>query len=277
MIKKISRFKKREIEVKNSEYFGVLKNSISELISFYGSLSYLVGLKGPIMFINKKGKFFMQTDLLDSVIFTLNSIKSCVGKGSLGDVYLLIRKMRDDLILYLYFIEIEERHSCLNDETNIHEKNAIKWMNNNLNDLYLDEMINYLRNDKNIKEVIRKHNLKDTWIEIKDLLNNYVHTNGRSYARMNYSKNVDFNKQFKEIENIVQFITIVFLVLFILIKPYFISSTNYVDALEMDFTPEKGSQYWVAAFIQEFIDEYINELDPNLKVFLKENTYMNIN
>lgn len=277
MIEKISRFERRKQKVKNNEYFEVLKKSISEVISFHKSLSYLIGLKGSIMFTTKKGKFFMETELLDSVIFTLNSIKSCVKNGSLGDIYLLIRKMRDDLFLYLYFIETEERHFCLSDKITKHEKNAMKWMNNNLKNLYLDEMISYLRNNKRINKVIKKHNLKDTWIEIKDLLNNYVHTNGKSYAQMNYnSRNIDFNGQFREIEYIIQYITIVFLVLLILIKPYLVSSTNYVDALEVDCIPEEDSQYWVAPFIQSFIDKYINNFDPDLKEFLSDNTYMDI-
>lgn len=43
----------------------------------------------------------------------------------------------------------------------------------------------------------------------------------------------------------------------------------------MGIQPEEGSQYNVAPFIKNFIDTYVLKLHPEIKVFLKDQVYMN--
>lgn len=103
-----------------------------------------------------------------------------------------------------------------------------------------------------------------------------MHTNGKGYAEQNFRENINYDEHFKQIKFKLEFISIVFLVLLILIKPSSISSTDYIDALDVGIKSEKGSQYFVALFIQGFINEHIDRFDLKLKEFLIKNTYMHI-
>ena len=48
-------------------------------------------------------------------------------------------------------------------------------------------------------------------------------------------------------------------------------SSDYIDNIEMGFEPPEDSQYWVAPFIKEYIDDNITKLHPELKSFLHSN------
>jgi hypothetical protein len=66
-------------------------------------------------------------------------------------------------------------------------------------------------------------------------------------------------------------IMVIFISLIILIKASSIQSSDYIDYLDIEETPPEGSQYWVAAIIQNFIDTDIVRVSPCLKQFLKDN------
>ena len=57
----------------------------------------------------------------------------------------------------------------------------------------------------------------------------------------------------------------------ILIKPSLIMADVHIDYLDCGEEPPEGSQYWVAPFAQQYIDDYIVKLNPDLKAFLKYN------
>ncbi len=64
------------------------------------------------------------------------------------------------------------------------------------------------------------------------------------------------------------------MIILILINPPLISSSDYVDALTVGIEPEDGSQYYIAPFIQEFINDTVKKVNPELKKFLIDNVYM---
>lgn len=143
------------------------------------------------IFIEGK-KFILQTELIDSAVRTLYSIKICSQNGNISDVNTLIRKYRDDIFLFLYFIEVSNNYSMLDDKTTVHEKNAVKWLENKLDNLHISTILKYLADNKIVAEVIDKHNLRRIWDAIGTNLNNYVHNNGISYTLLNYG---DFDKK----------------------------------------------------------------------------------
>jgi hypothetical protein len=151
-------------------------------------------------------------------------------------------------------------------------------MENKLENLTISEIIIYLLKNKSINKVIIKHNLRKEWDNIGKNLNNFVYGNGIMYAQLNYSNYVYkiIEKVFNEITFKLSYIVLVFVVILILIKPNIISSSNYVDALELGIQPAEGSQYDIAPFKQELIDNYIIKLHPDIKNFLKDRVYMKI-
>jgi len=279
-------FQQRKQAIMAHSSYPKFDESMRSFIEFFDSLDSLVWGKA-IPFMGNKKTFIFDTQLIQSAKYTLNSIKLCFEYGSASDANTLIRKFRDDLFFYLYILEVNNNQVVLFDqnrrsEIKSHNRQVdfvIKWFNNELKNFDFNKnIISYLKKNSNIKEVIEKHNLEDAWKKIFKNLNNYVHNNGVSYCEINYLEleHEVVEKVFTDIVVKVEYITVVFMTLFILIKPHYIMASGYIDYLEIDLEPPIDSQYWVASFIQEFIDEKIAKHNPDLKLFLKEKVYMDI-
>lgn len=255
--------------------FEETKLKIEDLASFIRNFTDLIWWKGNFAFLIHKNKFFfLQTEIMDSTHSTLLSIRQLVEIGHFSDVNVLMRKVRDDLFLFLYLLEVVNRYQLGNETT--HERNATKWEENKLENLTISDILTYLMKNESIKKVIIEHNLRKAWDNIGKNLNNFVHGNGKMYAQLNYA-NFDYktiDKIFNDITFKLSYIVSVFVVLLTLIKPSLISSSDYVDALELGIQPVEGSQYNIAPFIQKFIDTYVIKLHPDIKNFLKDNVYM---
>ncbi len=258
---------------------GVISNKkiIAELTQFIEDLSNLIIENGhTVIFLIKNKPFQINTNLLDSATSTLQTILHCVENYKLGDAHTLTRKYRDDIFLYLYFIEVNSRHDVLKKVSNKHENNIVKWFNNSLNNLHISEIIKYLASNNVIGECIQKHELKLKWVQINEKLNNYVHTNGIKYTQ-NKSRSVkNYNIDINQLCDMLKFITVTAIVIMILIKPYFIGSIDYINACETGQIPTEGSQYHVAPFVEKFIYKYIREFDTDLIAFIKDKVYMDI-
>jgi len=74
----------------------------------------------------------------------------------------------------------------------------------------------------------------------------------------------------------IDYLLFFFLVILILIKPSIISSSDYVDTLDLGMPPIEDSQYFIVSFIQRFIDENINNIHPELKSFLQTSVFMDL-
>ncbi len=263
--------------ITEDESFKRFEVSLNKLIDFIWSLSDLISWNGHVIATHFEGKkFILQTELIDSAVKTLCSIRMCCQYGNIGDANTLIRKYRDDLFLFLYFIEVSNNYHFLYGKTTEHEGNAAKWIENRLNDLHISTIFKYLATNKIVAEVIKKHNLRNTWDAIGTNLNDYVHNNGMYYTLLNYG-NFDkkgVNSFTRDVLFKLENITVVFMTILILIKSPFISSSDYVDALTVEIEPEDGSQYNIAPFIQEFINKSISKVNPELIKFLVDNVYM---
>jgi len=121
--------------------------------------------------------------------------------------------------------------------------------------------------------------LKDSFDKLADKLNNYVHSNGYRFYNESYNRLDVKNKikeECKEFGEAAIFITISFLFLVVLIKPLLIMSSDYTDYLDVGDTPPDGSQYWVAPFVSDFLNNHKNVLDDKCDSYLREKTGMQI-
>ena len=297
----------------NSQHYINFVHKINKLMEFLYMLSCLISETGQVTICITRNKMHMfQPDLIDSSVKTLNSIKCCCMYGSFSDANILVRKFRDDLMLYLYILNVLSSRKSIDTEqvekafgdkidndkfikiVEIALNNEIKgcmkndddilvdaWFDDNVYNLSrsqqkklsINNYINYLEIDKSIAEILQKHNLKELWENIRRKLNSYTHNNGQSYTQDNIILDQDVNMKnlFTDIISRLDFLTSFFLILLILIKPSIIQSSDYIDYLDAGLTPIEGSQYKIAPFIQKFIDEYINKIHPELKVFLRDN------
>lgn len=297
---------------RNNDYIS-FNTKIQKLMEFLDSLTMLIFWKGDVKTCISGTKVHMlQTDLIDSTVKTLNSINYCSMFGSFSDANVLVRKFRDDLLLFLYIIETLNNRRYLTDDQineivgdgmdadkflkvvefslniavdgctkNDDDKSVDAWFDDSVHNLskkqkrklYFENYMIYLKTNVSVDEVIKKYNLENNWEDIRKKLNDYTHNNGRYYTQHNLMSinSPDIKNNFEEIISRLDFITAFFLVLLILIDPIMIGSTDYIDCLDCSLTPPEDSQYQIAPFVQEFIDEYINKLNPDLKLFLKNN------
>lgn len=301
--------------MKNSKFshldvYKKFKEKIKLHKKFIDDFSMLIS-NNPIVCLTKNKTHILNTVFLRSAINTLNSIQNCCNCGCFSDANVLVRKYRDDLLLYLFILEVlDNREGLTNDEINEftdgemdankltelvfstmsviksgsrkdnNDKAVDAWFNNDAskgkykNKLSINNYFNYIKSNEEIKECINKHDLHSDWEEIRQRLNDFTHNNGKEFLRHNIlellSKN-EIKNTISQITQDISFVTSFFLVVIILIKPNFIMSTDYVDSMDVGIEPPKDSQYWVAPFIKEYIDNNIVKLHPNLKSFLHHN------
>jgi hypothetical protein len=97
----------KERQVVESEHFKFFSKDIDYLIDFFSSLSKLTLYNGRIIsFFSNVEHFSLSTEFIDSSVQTLKSIKLCCSIGSFSDANTLIRKFRDDLIQFVYILNI---------------------------------------------------------------------------------------------------------------------------------------------------------------------------
>lgn len=97
----------REKQIIETEEFIDFSKEIDYLSEFFRSLSELIFFNGRIIsFFSDKKIHALDSALLDSSAQTLKSIKFCCSIGSFSDANTLTRKLRDDLMQYVYILSI---------------------------------------------------------------------------------------------------------------------------------------------------------------------------
>jgi len=297
----------KEKQVDETEEFKIFSAEIDYLVEFFKSFSELLFHNGRIIsFTTDSSIHYLNTSLLDSASQTLRSIKLCCSIGCFSDANTLIRKFRDDLIQYIYVLSIIDArnpfieddlqnlkidnpeefvdsfssiriNSILTDE----EKAVTAWFSNTVSDLPKSirrklEFENYLKTIKQnskISHILEQYNLQNYWETLRKRLNDYVHNNGVRFSTHNSirvnDKNLDVH--LKNINTRTFYIASFFIVALLMVDSSLIASTDYIDYLDCNLEPPEASQYFVANFIQHFIDTRITKLHPELKQYLIEN------
>ncbi len=271
-------YEQNRSQVLNDENFKMLLNEIKYIKYFIYDFDCLNS--------NKSYYFYNGINIipinviLDSAHRSLNSIQLCCENCNLADAYTLIRKYRDDLFFYLYILYVQSNSDIFSEnEINKHEKNIIKWGKDNLKSLNINEILRYIGNSKFAKEAVIKYSLQDSFKKVSENLNNFVHSNGKSFYNKPYnyySNNNLIKKYVEEIIYDINYITSTFIFLLILIREDYIMSTDYVDSLEIGLNPQEGSQYWVAPFITEYINKKMILISDEWKKYLKSKVSMEI-
>lgn len=247
-------------------------HKVEKFLSDFGFLSF-----GRDFVLCGKNTFSLQM-VSTACELTAGSVISCCESGCMADAYSLLRKYRDDMFFYLYVVVYDTCNKLENNSKLVAqmEKNIEQWINNNLNDLYIGDILMAIGQSPRAKDAVRKYKLKSYFDTIGNRLNNYVHSNGVLF----YNRNVNayqgdyLQKQMQELLKDMRFITITFLFLLTLSSPLSIMSTDYIDSLDCGLMPAEGSEYWVAPFVENYIKENISFIDESCLNYLRENTSM---
>jgi hypothetical protein len=296
-----------EIQIVETDYFTKFSEEIDYLINFFDDFSELIFSNGRIIsFIADKEHFTLNTVLIDSATQTLKSIKSCCSIGSFSDANTLIRKLRDDLIQYIYILNIVNSRNPffeedlkgitidnseeftksflnlrINNTLNEDEQAVSAWFSNSVSDLQRPikkklEFENYmkvLKENENIHKILFDYNLQEYWDILRKKLNDYVHNNGNKFSAQNNIKSFDagLETHLKNISIRTNYISSLFLSLLLMVDSTIIMSSDYIDHLDCELEPPEESQYFIARFVQDFIDNKVAKLHPELKQYLKDN------
>lgn len=153
------------------------------------------------------------------------------------------------------------------------------WIHNKQKDLHIGSVLQYIASNHKVAKAVEEFGLKGSLGEIGKKLNNYVHSNGYSFYNESLNRlyiNGNVQKKCEEFSEAAIFITMSFVFVLALISPITIMSSDYTDCLDAEIDPPKGSQYWVAPFISDFLYKYDYALDEKCVKYLKENTEMQI-
>lgn len=294
-------------KVGETDEFKSFKKDFENKIEFVKNFSELILSNGRIItFLTDKNFHLLKTNLLDNSVQTLRSIELCCSIGSFSDANTLIRKLRDDLLLYIFiltvinqrkpFIEENLENLNLNNVNNFastfsnlrinpnltdNEKAVDAWLSNNILELpgkikmklSFENYMKSLKKDEKINKILTHYNLQGYWNTLTKKLNNYVHNNGIKFTAHNLvshsTENLDV--YFQNINIRTSYVITFFLVLIIMTESSLISSGDIIDYLDMGMIPPEGCQYEIAPFIQNYIDKEVVKLHPELKEFLKDN------
>jgi len=163
------------------------------------------------------------------------------------------------------------------------DKGIDAWFDNTLNNSCSKEYrYNFFKTSAYI-EFINKNTLvkfcfdaylKEQWEALSRRQNNFTHSNGRNFLSANTISIWDKKRAIAMLDQVMDDISLTtafFLSVLILIKPSYISSSDYVDCLDCGLEPTEGSQYWVAPIVQDYIDEFVTKIHSGLKTYLTKN------
>ncbi len=252
--------------------YRVLKQ-LSEYAQFYKDLSTSVmgwvtqGTRGVVLNID--------TYVYSSIQGTLDSIKDILTKGRINDAYALLRKYHESVIINVY------SNLYLDDNFSI-ENFVVEKINNWLHGKeQLPEyriMSDYIRKSEKLAEINVLLFRDNTYKEIRDRCNDHTHYNFYYNLLLNdneiYLRNRFgiLNRFSKDLENLF----ILHLSYLFYINDKYMMSSDYMDSMDSGLTPEEGSQYFVAPFIQEIFDKVIKKNRMDLAIAIKNNTAMRL-
>jgi hypothetical protein len=252
-------------------------DELSEYINFYDFLCDSGNLYHDLIISNKK-PLFLDSLIIESMKDTVESIKCLLQNGKVNDAYTLTRKYYDLVVINIFEILILEDLRL--EEYN--SDNQIKlWVDGKEKLPVYKDMIIRIKNSKTLKNVNKILDLDNYYKKIKERCNNHVHYNLLYCLRLN---NIDVLNEYPkhtlkfldELADDIRDIFIMHYVMLFTLKGYCMSSSDYVDSLECGITPEEGSQYYVAPFVQKVFNEIIKKHRMDLALELQSNTYMKL-
>jgi hypothetical protein len=294
--------------VKDTEAFSKFQEAYQENMDFLDRFIDLRMFSGRIIsFITKQKKMLtFHSHLLENSFVTLENIKSCCGNGGFADANSLVRRLRDDLLLYVYILAVINQRKPFTEESlqnfkmetiddlvesfeslevnsnmNDDETAVEAWLTNTMENmpkkikmkLGFSNYMQFLRKDENVENILTRYKLEDYWLTLTDKLNNYMHSNGIKFALDNNVRSNDKNIEiyFNNINIRVSYIMSLFLVLITMIESALLCSGDIEDYLNMGEDPPEDCQYEIAPFIQEYLDYKVSAMHPELKQYLKDN------
>ena len=245
---------------------------LDEYAEFYETLS--TSILGIIPF-GVTLPFNIDSYLFTSIQGSILSIKEVLLKGRFSDAYALLRKYYDSVYINIYTNLFLEDNITLE---NLFKNKIDDWVHGKEQLPRYESMRKYIEESKKLANITNILKMDDPYKIIRDRCNDFTH--------YNFYRNILYNDSGIYLENrlgvldqfgkdICNIFILHFSYLFTLSQHYMVSS-DYIDSLDMGLTPEEGSEYFVAPFIQKMFDDVIKKYRIDLANEIKKNTSMKL-
>ncbi len=250
---------------------------LTDYADFYKSLSF-----STMSWISQGTRAIVNLDtyVFSSIQGTLESINDILRKGRINDSYALLRKYYDSAIINIYSnLYLQDNFSL---ENFVVEK-IDDWRKGSEKIPSFKHMSQYIiKSPKTTgltNKIYKNGEYKGSSFEsLRQRCNEHLHY--FYYENLLSNDNKIFNpKRPDMLDDLSKDITDIFilhLAYLFYINDHYMMSSDYRDSLDLGISPEEGSQYFVAPFIQEIFDKVIQNERPDLAIEIKSNTEMKL-
>jgi hypothetical protein len=247
-------------------------SELIQYIDFYESLSMSIFsfvTTGTNAILN------MDTYMFTSIRGTIESIRLILKNGMINDAYALLRKYFDSAVINIYTNLYLEDH--LSIENFIVDK-INNWIKGQEQLPIYKTMLGYINKCEKVQDINLLISSNDRYKKIRDRCNNHTHYNF-FYNMLLNDNEIHIGNSLKELNTLsvdIKDVFIFHLAYLFYFKGHYMTSSDYIDALECGVEPEFNSQYWVAPFIQKVFDDIISKDLPDIYNAIKEKTCMEL-
>lgn len=241
--------------------------------AFYGALAGAVigvlspGVRGPICGAD--------TYVFSGIKGTLDSIEQILSAGRINDAYVLLRKYHDSVVINVYSNLYLEDHFSI---ANFVVQKIDDWVQGKDKLPRFQKMMEYIKASRKLAPISKLlfQQGDRRYSELRTRCNNQTHYNFFQTLQLNdpqvYVKErpVVLDEFSKDLEHIF----ILHISYLFYLVPAYMRSSDYIDSLEVGMQPEKGSEYFVAPFVQEIFDSILRKHRADLAEVIKRDTPM---
>ena len=217
---------------------------------------------------------------IDSYVFssvqgTLSSIQTILRDGRINDAYALLRKYYDSAVINIYTGLYLRDHFSIQ---NFVVEQIDKWIRGEDRLPEFRIMSQYIRKCESVSSITDLLFADDRYKRLRDRCNDHTHYNFYRNVLLN-DKELFLEGRRRALEgfsNDVRDVLIFHVSYMFFVNEHYMMSSDYVDCLECGMTPEPGSQYWVASFVQEIFDQTLKKFRPDIAMTIKQHSPMDL-
>lgn len=262
-------------ELKPEDRFGTeyAEHGIFEQLALYSDFYELLSFSvGRFISYGTRGLMNIDTYAYSSIKGTIESMRDILKTGRINDAYALLRKYFDVTVTNIY----SNIYLSDNNVENFIVKQIDDWVRGIAKMPGYSAMDKYIKNSTKLQPITKLLNKDRRYSEIRNRCNDNIHYN--FYRNMLLNDNEIYNPDrisylctfSQDIKNIfIQHLGYLFY-----LNDLYLTSSYYIDCLEIDVQPEEGTQYLVADFVQNIFDTVIKPNRPDIAEEIKANSSM---
>lgn len=187
---------------------------------------------------------------------TIDSITILLKNGRINDVYTLIRKLFDDILLEIYMDVI------LKDKINIDNffvQEVNEWIQGKHRIPKVDKILKCLKDSQRTKDLYPLFGWNTCLKKNRELLDDSVHSNRFKLMLLNCNMVYieDRVQYLKKCEEMLSQLFLIHLSFIFHLNSHYLMASDYLDCMEMGMIPPVGSENWIAQFAQDAFDKII--------------------